>query len=74
MACPPKMRGCRRGCLHRERVQDYYRERDAQLDRAEAATLQYGTEEQMFFDRHDGQERRVLFKDWLIATTNEKEE
>lgn len=74
MPCAKGMRGCHRLCAHRERVQGYYLEREAQDERAEAASNGYETELAAYFDPHDGQERRWLFKDWLIATANPEDE
>lgn len=74
MPCSPGMRGCHRLCLHRERVRDYHRERRAQDLRAETATNGYDTELAVYFHPHDGQETRLLFKDWLIATANPPED
>lgn len=73
MPCSPGMRGCHRTCRHRERVEDYHRARQDQDARAEEATLGYGTELDAYFDRHDGAEQRLLFKDWLILTANPEE-
>lgn len=70
MPCAKMMHGCHRLCRHRERVEGYYLEREAQDQRAEAATGGYDTELKAYFDRHDGQEARVLFKDWLIQMAN----
>lgn len=73
MPCAKGMRSCHRRCLHRERVEDYYRAREDQDLRAEAATSGYKTELKSYFDPHDGVEKRVLFKNWLIGTTNPEE-
>lgn len=73
MPCAKKMRGCHRACRHRERIEDYYRARDDQEARAEAATHGYETEIKAYFDAHDGVEQRVVLKNWLIETANPEE-
>lgn len=74
MPCGKKMRGCHRKCRHRERIEDYYRARDAQFARAEAVALGYETEMKAYFDPQNGQEQRVVLKDWLIDTTDREEQ
>lgn len=74
MPCSPGMRGCHIRCAHRERVEDYRRAREEQDVRAEAMTLGYATELTAYFDPHNGQEARVLFKQWLIDTRNPEED
>lgn len=58
MPCSPGMRGCRRGCLHRQLVMDYRAERWRQEALREEATGGYATE----LAEHAP---IVTFRDWL---------
>jgi len=60
MPCTKGMRGCRRGCLHRALVGDYYVAREASELAAEREHRGYATERA---------ECPVLtFKEWLTGT------
>lgn len=75
MPCPPKMLGCRRGCLHRAMVEDYRSQRDARLALRESgeqlppaytsgsSAVYYQLEDHQF----DELCPPVWFKDWLVA-------
>lgn len=69
MPCSPGMRACHAKCLHRERAQDYRRERARQLLVAESRTHGYATELAEWFE----QRPLLTFKDWLIATATPAE-
>ena len=45
-----------------------------QNERAEEATLGYETELKLYFDPHDGTERRLTLRDWMIQSRNETRE
>lgn len=62
MPCSPEMKGCRKECLHRQMVREYYDQRDARdALRESEAYMQYEDED------FDAKITRVLFKDWLIG-------
>lgn len=66
-----KAKGPRRhhcSAWHADLVEGFRLAQHAQKMRAEAATNGYATELADYFDRHDGVERRVTFKDWLLGS------
>lgn len=67
MPCPPRMVGCRRGCLHRAFVQDYRVERARQEGVREDATGGYATELAEYPEI-------VTFKSWLVDHAGPQQE
>ncbi len=64
MPCPPRMAGCRVGCLHRALVDAYRLERIRQEDEADAAAVGYATE----YAEYVAENPLVTFKDWLLGS------
>lgn len=52
---------------HADLVEGYRLAAEAQNLRAEAATHGYATELAAYFDPHDGTERRLTFRDYLMG-------
>lgn len=66
MPCKPGMAGCRRGCLHRQMVQEYRVARHAAVLEREAATGDYPAELAAYPEI-------ITFKAWLIGLAGAKE-
>jgi hypothetical protein len=64
MSCPPKLRGCRRNCLHRELVESYRAERARQEAAAEVASIGYATEHAEYVEANP----LPTFRDWLLGS------
>ncbi len=58
---------------HADLVEGYRLAVEAQNVRAESATLGYETETREYFDRDDGTERRLTFRDWLTGSRRPEE-
>lgn len=70
MTCRRRVAGPRRhrcSRWHRDVVEGYRLAVAAQDARAEAATLGYATELAAYFHPHDGVERRLTFREWLLG-------
>ncbi len=59
---------------HASLVEGYRLAVEAQNARAESATLGYETELRTYFDRDDGTERRLNFRDWLTGSAHYRTE
>jgi hypothetical protein len=65
-----KRKGARRhrcSAHHADLVEGYRLAVEAQNARAEAATAGYETELAQYFHPHDGTERRLTLRDWLMG-------
>ena len=62
MSCTKGMAACHRACRHRSFVTEYQAAREADEQRAEAATYGYATEYQEYVRDHP----LVTFKTWLV--------
>jgi hypothetical protein len=63
MGCPPRMAGCRVGCLHRRLVTEYHAARQADWEAAEHSTRGYATE----LREYRAQRPALTFQQWLVG-------
>jgi hypothetical protein len=61
MPCPPRMAGCKIGCLHRRLVQDYWAAREADSSAAEHASYGYARE----LADYRAAQPALTFRQWL---------
>jgi len=69
MPCPPRMRGCRASCLHRQLVNEYRDARDAYEATLEDTTSLYPAEVRDYKRDYPG----PTFKAWLQGHAGHRE-
>lgn len=66
MPCAKGMNNCKRSCLHRRMVDEYYYARWSQLMQQEERTL--GGRGELELERENGIKQPITFKEWLTGT------